>query len=83
LPSIQPVLIFLILVDTIAGFQLFELPYVLFQGAGPGSRALTIVMYLFLWFQVDLGYAAAIGWVLVALILAVAAAQLRAMTEKH
>ena len=77
LPSIRPVLIFLILVDTIAGFQLFELPYVLFQGAGPGSRALTIVMYLFIYFYIDLGYAAAVGWVLVGLILTVAIVQLR------
>jgi ABC-type sugar transport system permease subunit len=82
LPGIKPVLIFMILIGTIAGFQLFELPYVLFQGgAGPKSRGLTIVMYLFQHgFEAgNLGYAAAIGWVLVLMILAVAILQIRSM----
>jgi len=33
------VLIFLIIVGTIGGFQLFELPYILLQGPGPGIAA--------------------------------------------
>lgn len=79
LPGIRPMLIFLILVGTIAGFQLFELPWVLFNGSGPGSRAMTIVMYLYInGFEAgDLGYAAAIGWMLVILILGVALAQVK------
>lgn len=79
LPAIRPVLVFLILVGTIGGLQLFELPYVLYQGDGPGRRALTIVGYLFgIGFTVgDLGYASAVGWVLVLLIALVAAAQIR------
>ena len=36
LPGIRPVLGFLVLVGTIGSFQLFELPYVLFQGHNPG-----------------------------------------------
>ncbi len=82
LPGIWPVLIFMVLVNTIAALQLFELPYVLFQGgAGPRSRGLTIVMYLFqTGFQAgDLGYASAIGWVLMLLILVAAIVQLRSM----
>src|SRR5262249_46013366 len=48
LPSIAPVLRFLILVGVIGAFQLFELPYVLFgQSAGPAGFGITIVMYLF------------------------------------
>ena len=35
LPGIRPVLVFMVLVGTIGSLQLFELPYVLFQGAGP------------------------------------------------
>ena len=70
LPGIRPVLLFLILIGTIGGFQLFELPYVLFQGAGPNYSVLTIVMYLFLtgFEGGNLGYASAIGWMLVVLI---------------
>lgn len=80
LPGIRPVLIFMILVGTIGAFQLFELPWVLFQQTpGPDNRGLTIVMYLFqMGFQVnDLGLASAVGWLLVLLILVVALLQLK------
>jgi ABC-type sugar transport system permease subunit len=79
LPGIAPVLIYVILVGAIGGFQLFELPYVLLQGPGPGGRGTTIVMYLyFMGFESgDLGYASAIGWVLVLILLLISAAQIR------
>jgi ABC-type sugar transport system permease subunit len=79
LPGIRPVLIFMILVGTVGSFQLFELPYVLFQGSGPNNRGLTIVMYLFQQgFEVgDIGYASAVGWMLVVMIFFVSLAQLR------
>lgn len=70
LPGVLPILVFLLLIGTVAGFQLFELPYVLFQGPGPNYSVLTIVMYLFLtgFEGGNLGYASAIGWMLVLLI---------------
>ena len=80
LPELRGVLGFLIVVGTIGGFQLFELPYVLFrQSSGPNSRGLTVVMYLFFTgFQAgDLGLASAIGWMLVLLILIVSLFQIR------
>jgi ABC-type sugar transport system permease subunit len=79
LPGIRPVLIFLVLVGTIGGFQLFELPYVLLQGPGPNYRGMTIVMYLYsvAFDRGDLGYSAAIGWLLVLLLGSVAMAQLK------
>ena len=74
LPGVQPVLILLIVVGLITGFQLFELPYILLQGPGPGYAGFTVVMYLFTigFQQGNLGYASAIGWALV-LITALAA----------
>ena len=77
-PGIWPVLIFLVMVGTIGGFQLFELPYVLLQGPGPGYRGLTIVMYLYstAFERGDLGYSAAIGWLLVLMLAVVSAGQL-------
>jgi ABC-type sugar transport system permease subunit len=79
LPGIRPVLIFMIVVGTIGSFQLFELPYIIFQGAGPSWAGLTIVMYL--WqngFELgDIGAASAVGWLLVALILGVSLMQLK------
>jgi ABC-type sugar transport system permease subunit len=85
LPELRGVLGFLIVVGTIGGFQLFELPYVLFrQSAGPNNRALTVVMYLFFTgFQAgDLGLAAAIGWMLVLVILIISLVQIR-MLQLH
>jgi ABC-type sugar transport system permease subunit len=80
LPGIRPVLVFMVVVGTIGAFQLFELPFVLFQqSAGPNNSALTIVMYLFMTgFQVrDLGLASAIGWSLVLVIFLIALVQVR------
>ena len=79
LPGIRPVMMFMILIGIIGGFQLFELPFVLLQGAGPGGRGLTIVMYLFIagFNSGDLGYASAIGWVLVAILLLISLSRFR------
>ena len=72
-------LVFLILIGTIGSLQLFELPYLLFRPAVPPPTATTIVMYLFQnGFEAgDIGYASAIGWMLVALISVVSLIQLR------
>lgn len=80
LPGIWPVLRFLTLIGLIGSLQLFELPFVLYQGAGPGYRALTIVGYLYSWgFEVgDLSYASAIGWVLAAIVVVIGVIYLRA-----
>jgi ABC-type sugar transport system permease subunit len=79
LPDLRPMLLYMVLIGTIGGFQLFELPFVLLQGAGPDGRGLTIVMYLFIagFGAGDLGYASAIGWMLVAILLIVSLARFR------
>lgn len=82
LPSLAPVLRFLVLVGLIGAFQLFELPFVLFgQTAGPAGYGSTIVMYLY--FMAidagDLGFASAVGWMLVLIILVISLAQLRGL----
>jgi ABC-type sugar transport system permease subunit len=78
LPGIRPVLVFMLLVGTIGAFQLFELPYVLFWGVWT-NYAITIVTYLFqMGFEAgDIGYASAIGWMLVLIIFVVSLVQLR------
>ena len=78
IPGIRPVLMFLILTGTIGGLQLFELPYVLFSGPGPGQAGLTIVAYLFSWLELgEMGTSAAIGWVLAAMVIVISLAQVR------
>lgn len=80
LPGIRPVLSFLILSGTIGGLQMFELPYLLFTGSGPGAAGLTVVGYLFSWLESgDLNTAAAVGWVLAAAVIGIAIFQARAM----
>lgn len=69
LPEIRPVLNIIVLLVITGSFQLFELPYVLYNdtfGSGPENRALTVVTYLYRtgFHSGDLGYASAIGWVL-------------------
>jgi ABC-type sugar transport system permease subunit len=78
LPGIRPVGVYLLLVGTIYALQLFELPYVFFQGFGPRFAGMTVVGYLFMngFLAGDIGYAAAAGWVLFLMISIVAFVQL-------
>ena len=80
LPGIWPVLRFLTLIGFVGALQLFELPFVLYQGAGPGYRALTIVGYLYsMGFEIyDLPYASTIGWTLAIIVVIFSAIYLRA-----
>jgi ABC-type sugar transport system permease subunit len=78
LPGIRPVMVFILMVGTVGAFQLFELPYVLFDPpTGPGLKAMTIVMYLYQQgFEFgNIGYAAAVGWVLAAMLFLVTGLQ--------
>jgi len=68
LPSIRHVAMLIVVMSIIGSFQLFELPYVMLRGPGPDDAGLTVVMHLFLsgFGTGDLGYAAAVGWMLAA-----------------
>lgn len=85
-PAIRPVAGFVVLMSVIGSFQLFELPYIMFnRTAGPDNRAMTIVLYLFQngFESGDLGYASAIGWALtVILVLCAAFQRLTARNEE-
>lgn len=71
-PMVSPAIFFATTMTLITSFQVFAQPYVLTNG-GPDSSTTTMVMYLYQQgFQYfNLGYAAAIGVVLFAMILAV------------
>ncbi len=80
IPAIRPVAGFIVLLSMIGSFQLFELPYLLFnQTGGPNNQGLTIVMYLYQQgFQVgDLGYASAVGWILAMFLVSITLIQRR------
>ncbi len=79
LPSLRPVIAFVLVVSMIGSFQLFDLPYILTNGGEPADAGSTIVMYLYKnGFQfMRLGYAATIGWVLFIIIAIISIVQLR------
>lgn len=76
LPQLRPVVLFCVITSTIGTLQLFDENYVLTRG-GPDDATLTPVLYLYKvgFQQLDFGYAAAIAWVVVALIAAISALQ--------
>ena len=84
LPAIMPVATFVVVTSTIFSFQLFELPYVLLNvngngGYGPKGSGQTVVGYLYQYAfeNGDLGTAAAVGWVLAIVVIAVSLVQIR------
>ncbi len=78
LPGLRPVIIFVALISVIESLQLFDVPFVLLDGEGPGGHGRTIVMYLYQKFETsELGLACATGWTLAVLIFAATLVQLR------
>lgn len=79
LPMLRPTLVFVAVITTIGYFQLFAEPYVMTDLGEPVNRALSIVLLMykqgFRWW--NLGYAAAIAFVLFLIILAASLFQAR------
>jgi len=78
LPLLQPVLTFIIITGIIGGLQLFTAPYVMTQG-GPAGATETVVYYIynFAFYYRQPGYAAAMSYVLFAVILVLTVMQRR------
>jgi len=70
LPLLKPVLFFVLVIETIVGFQVFDTIYVM-TGGGPARASYSLIYFLydqgFKFF--DFGYAAAVGMVLFAIVL--------------
>jgi multiple sugar transport system permease protein len=77
-PLLAPTFVFVAIITMIGYFQLFAEPYVMTQG-GPGSATLSVVLLMyeegFRWW--NMGYAAAVAFVLFAIILGATLVQLR------
>jgi cellobiose transport system permease protein len=73
LPSLKPTLIFVVITATIGGLQIFDEPRVFdqFGRGGAGQQWLTITLYLYDigWGQWNFGRAAAMAWLLFAIIM--------------
>ncbi len=78
LPMLGPTFIFVAVITMVGYFQLFAEPYVMTQG-GPANSTLSIVLLMyqqgFRWW--NMGYAAAVAFVLFAIILSATLVQLR------
>lgn len=83
LPMLAPTFLFVSIITMIGYFQLFAEPYVMTEG-GPLNSTLSVVLYLyqegFRWW--DMGYAAAIAFVLFVIILIGTAIQLKLQKEQ-
>lgn len=72
LPQMRPAILFVTVVQFVASFQIFGQVYVM-TGGGPGNSTETIVLYLYraAFNQHEFGYAAAIGYFLFVVLIAV------------
>lgn len=79
-PMLSPVIFFNLLLTTIGAFQVFTSAYVM-TGGGPASSSLFYVLYLYqnAFQYMKMGYAAALAWVLFAILLVFTALQFRVM----
>jgi multiple sugar transport system permease protein len=69
LPHVRPVLLFVVLLDTVRSFQIFIEVFVLTRG-GPLDSTLTLVYHLYdrAFYHFEMGYACAIAYLLLALV---------------
>ncbi len=80
-PMISPAILFVVIINTIAGFQTFTEAYTAFFGAGNGTygneAALFYAIYLFqqAFEFLDMGYASALAWLLFVIIMIVTGLQ--------
>ncbi|MEV0286177.1 sugar ABC transporter permease [Kribbella sp. NPDC050820] len=84
LPGLRPAVLLTVVTSTIGTLQLFDEPYILTNG-GPDNATLTIGMYIYenAFGYFDFGYASAIGFVLVGLVVIVSVAQFRLFQEER
>jgi len=84
LPMLRPTLVFVTIITTIGYFQLFAEPYVMTNLGDPLNRTLSIVLLMYKegyrWW--NLGYAAAISFVLFLILLAASILQSRLRTKE-
>lgn len=77
-PLLSPTIFFVLVTNTITVLQIFSEPYIMTQG-GPANSTLTIVLYLYRkgFQRFQMGYAAALAWIVFALIFVITTLQFR------
>jgi ABC-type sugar transport system permease subunit len=84
IPQLRPIILFVAVLAVVGSYNLFAQPFVLTQG-GPEDSSLTMTLYLYIeGFQLgQLGYAAAIGFAVALIIIAVSVVQLTLLGAFH
>lgn len=87
LPLLKPILLYVSITSLIGGLQMFDLPFLMFNGTkgDPLGVTQTMVMYMYKFgFEThQVGYASAIAYVLFSLILVVSLIQFKVMNGKE
>ena len=83
-PHLRPVLLFVVLLNTIRSFQIFTEVFVLTRG-GPLESTLTLVYHLYerAFYHFEMGYASAIAYLLLALVGMVLLVQRRVLGDRR
>jgi len=79
-PLLRPTTLFCLVISVLGSFQVFGQSYVLFApGSGPARSGLTLALYMYQqgFNQYEIGYGAAIAYLLFAIVLLLTAAQFR------
>ncbi|OOB78074.1 MAG: ABC transporter [Epulopiscium sp. Nele67-Bin002] len=87
IPLLKPILIYISITSLIGGLQMFDLPFLMSGGVdgAPSGSLQTVVMYLYKFGFVtnQVGYAAAIAYVLFLIILVISILQLKVFNKKE
>ncbi|MDQ2857614.1 MAG: sugar ABC transporter permease [Candidatus Eremiobacteraeota bacterium] len=83
LPLVRPAMFLVVVLSTIAGFNLFIEPYVM-TGGGPLESTLSVVLYMYkhAFSFLDMGYAATVGVALALIVLAVVSLERRLLEDR-
>ena len=85
-PLLRPTTLFCLVFSVLGAFQIFGQSYVLFGGgSGPGRAALTMVLYMYQqgFSEYEIGYGAAIAYLLFVVVLLLTAAQFRLLSPRE
>lgn len=83
LPAIRPILTFMVVTGFIGAFQIFD-PVATLTNGGPGWYSASIVFYMVrqAWYALDYGYAAALGLMVLVIVLTLSIIQFRLIYKK-
>jgi multiple sugar transport system permease protein len=85
-PLLRPTTLFCLVMSVLGAFQIFGQSYVLFApGSGPARSGLTLALYMYLqgFNQYEMGYGAAVAYLLFAIVLALTGVQFRLLSGER